>query len=83
MDKDIKRYLIEVEKIVGIRIAHTRIMLGISRKELSEVINVSQQQLAKYEKGKNRISVGRLILVAKKLNKSLLHFLPDNNKYVC
>ena len=77
MDQEIKEYLIEIEKIVGERIAYTRIKLGMSRKVLASVINTSEQQLAKYEKGINRISIGRLFLVAKKLNKKIFHFLPD------
>ena len=79
MDKDIEKYLIEIEKIIGARIENSRIMLGMSRKELAKAINVSQQQLVKYERNKNRISVGRLILVAKKLNKSFLYFLHDHD----
>ena len=39
---------------IGNKILTTRIMLGITREELSKAINVSQQQLAKYEKGTNK-----------------------------
>lgn len=77
MDKEIKQYLAEIEKIVGERIAYARIKLGMSRKVLAAAINISEQQLAKYEKGVNRISIGRLFLAAKKLNKRMFHFLPD------
>ncbi len=77
MDKEITRYLIEVDKTIGKRITQSRILWNISRKELAEVIAVSQQQLYKYETGKNRISVGRLSLIAKRFYKDLNYFLNE------
>lgn len=77
MDKEITKYLIEVDKTVGKRIAQSRILWNISRKELAEVIAVSPQQLYKYETGKNRISVGRLSLIAKRFYKDLHYFLDE------
>lgn len=41
MDQEIKKYLIEVDKTIGKRIAQSRILWNISRKELAEVIAVS------------------------------------------
>lgn len=75
MDNDIKKYLMEVEKTIGEKIEQSRILFNISRKELAKVIAVSTQQLYKYETGKNRISVGRLSLIAKKFCKDLNYFL--------
>ena len=75
MDKDIEKYLLEIERVIGSRIEHARIMLRMSRKELAKAINVSQQQLYKYEKNKNRISVGRLNLIANRFKKDLNYFI--------
>jgi transcriptional regulator with XRE-family HTH domain len=75
MDNEIKKYLIEVEKTIGKRIEQSRILFNISRKELAKVIDVSPQQLYKYENGKNRISVSRLSLIAKKFYKDLNYFV--------
>lgn len=75
MDNDIKKYLREIEKAIGEKIAQLRILFNISQKELAKVINVSLNQLYKYENGKNRISIGRLSLIAKKFNKDLNYFI--------
>jgi transcriptional regulator with XRE-family HTH domain len=75
MDYEIKKYLIEVEKAIGKKIEQLRILFNISKKELAKVINVSSHQLYKYENGKNRISVGRLSLIAKKFGKDLNYFI--------
>jgi transcriptional regulator with XRE-family HTH domain len=44
---------------VGGKINTLRIEQGLSREQLAEKIDVTHQQLAKYEKGLNRISLGR------------------------
>ncbi len=75
MDKNIENYLIEIEKIVGERILYLRIKFKISRRELAATINVSEQQLAKYEKNINRISIGRLSLIANKFKKDINYFI--------
>jgi transcriptional regulator with XRE-family HTH domain len=53
---------------LGNNIVKQRISLGISRKELAGKIGVTHQQLQKYERGLNRISVSRLMEIAKALN---------------
>lgn len=55
-------------KFIGNKIFSLRLGKGISRHELSKSIGVTHQQLQKYEKGENRISAARLILIAKALN---------------
>lgn len=81
MNNEIKKYLIEVDKTIGQRIEQSRILFNISRKELAKTIAVSTQQLYKYETGKNRISVGRLGLIAKKFCKDLNYFIDKKGKY--
>lgn len=53
-----------VDKVIGSRIALLRQGKGWSRQELASRIGVTHQQLQKYEKGTNRISVGMLLLIA-------------------
>jgi len=48
-----------IDKAVGVAIQERRIALGLSRQKLGDMIGVTHQQLQKYEKGINRISVGR------------------------
>ncbi|MGI4775979.1 MAG: helix-turn-helix domain-containing protein [Janthinobacterium lividum] len=64
----------EIDQFVGEKIYSLRLAKGLSRQQLSEVIGVTHQQLQKYEKGTNRISVGRLVLIANALGKATNYF---------
>lgn len=74
MDKEIQQYIKEVDINVGKRIHSARKTLGMTRKELAPKIGVTEQQLAKYENSANRISMGRLALVAKYLGQKMNYF---------
>ena len=67
-------FIAEVDKYIGGKIYSLRLAKGLSRQQLSKVIGVTHQQLQKYEKGVNRISVGRLVLIAKALGKNIGYF---------
>ena len=67
-------YIEQVDQFVGNQIYSLRLAKGLSRQELSDQIGVTHQQLQKYEKGVNRISVGRLVLIAKALGKNVEFF---------
>ena len=67
-------YIQEIDQFVGDKIYSLRLAKGLSRQQLAEVIGVTHQQLQKYEKGINRISVGRLVLIAKALGKNINYF---------
>jgi transcriptional regulator with XRE-family HTH domain len=56
------------KKTIGQIIKGIRKSRGISQMELAEMINVSYQQIQKYEKGISNISVERLKQIAKALN---------------
>jgi transcriptional regulator with XRE-family HTH domain len=75
-----------IDRYVGERIYSLRLAQGLSRQQLSKIIGVTHQQLQKYEKGTNRISVGRLVLIAKALSKDISYFFEglesDDNKPV-
>lgn len=53
-----------VDKHVGSRIRERRREIQISQQDMSEILGVSYQQLQKYENGSNRVSAGRLYLMA-------------------
>lgn len=67
----------KIDDSVSCKIMRSRIEQGLSRKQLARRINVTHQQLHKYEMGMNRITIGRLVLIASALNKPLLYFF-DN-----
>lgn len=70
-------YIDKIDKVLGNKIYSLRLAKGLSRQQLSNIIDVTHQQLSKYEQGKNRISVGRLVLISKALQKNVSYFYED------
>jgi len=64
----------EVDKHVGGKILLQRLAYGFSRAQLAKKIDITQQQVEKYEKGRNRISASRLVVIAKALSKNISYF---------
>jgi transcriptional regulator with XRE-family HTH domain len=67
----------EIDRHIGAKIQELRLASGMSRQQLGEKIEVTHQQLQKYERGTNRISAGRLAVIAKHLNKKVQYFFED------
>ena len=63
-------YISEVDEFIGKKIYNLRLARGFSREKLGKAICVTQQQIQKYEDGSNRMSAGRLVLIAKALGKT-------------
>jgi len=74
---NLDKYLQNIEDNIGKRIHHTRTILGITRADLASNIGVSGHQLSKYESGLNRISIGRLSLIALQLKRKIDYFYTD------
>lgn len=64
----------KIDKFIGHKIYSLRIAKGLTRSELAKLINVTQQQLQKYENGSNRVSASRLALIAKALDRQIPYF---------
>jgi len=60
----------EVDRLVGDRIRRRRILMGLTQDQLGESLGISYQQIQKYETGANRVSAGRLYLIAARLEVS-------------
>ncbi|MBP7190046.1 MAG: helix-turn-helix transcriptional regulator [Rickettsiaceae bacterium] len=73
-------YIAQVDKFIGNKIYSLRLSKGLSRQQLADTIGVTHQQLQKYEKGVNRIAVGRLVLIAKALGKGVDFFYEGLDK---
>jgi transcriptional regulator with XRE-family HTH domain len=65
------------DREVGRRIKLRRHELGISQTELGDALNVTFQQVQKYENGANRVSAGRLQNIAKVLKVPITFFFDD------
>jgi transcriptional regulator with XRE-family HTH domain len=72
-----------IDKHVGERIRLRRTELGLTQEQLAEALDVSYQQIQKYETGANRISAGRILEIARKLSVDVGFFfedLPDDSQ---
>ena len=63
-----------LDVLVGRRMRERRLALGLTVQELAAVLGVPYQQLHKYETGANRLSAGRLFLLAGALGVEVAHF---------
>jgi transcriptional regulator with XRE-family HTH domain len=57
-----------IDKALGCRLHDARIRAGLSMEQLGRTVGLSYQQIQKYEAGKNRIPVARMLAFAKTLN---------------
>jgi transcriptional regulator with XRE-family HTH domain len=54
----------QIDKEIGSRMRMRRMLIGMSQEKLGDMLGLTFQQVQKYEKGTNRISVGRMIDIA-------------------
>lgn len=66
----------QIDKEIGTRIRLRRTQIGLSQTKLGDALGITFQQVQKYEKGTNRISVGRLNQIAQTLGVNATYFLP-------
>ena len=64
----------EIDLHVGQRLKKRRERLGLKQNGLAKQLNVSYQQIQKYEKGENKIPAGRLYQIAQILRVDIDHF---------
>ena len=67
-------YMLNVNQHVGNKIYSLRLEKKLTAVQLASMIGVSDQQLRKYEKGINTVTIGRLLLIAKALSTNVLYF---------
>ena len=60
---------------VGAKVRARRLLLGLSQESLAKMIGLTFQQVQKYERGTNRISVSRLVDICRALKTPLDSFL--------
>jgi len=67
-----------VDSEVAGNIRAIRTALGVTQETLAERIGVTFQQVQKYETGKNRITIGRLVAISDALGVNVMELLPVN-----
>lgn len=68
------RSVTPVDTYIGQRIRARRLQLGISQADLGDALEVSFQQIQKYEKGVNRVATATLIQIANVMEVEPAHF---------
>ncbi len=70
-----------IDRHAGRKLREARTMRGLSQDELGKRLDhpVTFQQVQKYERGENRISVSRLYEFAAALQLPLMYFLPEQD----
>ena len=66
-----------VDVHVGSRVRLRRMMIGMSQERLGDQLNLTFQQVQKYEKGANRIGASRLFAIARILDVPVQFFFED------
>lgn len=69
-----KRSASAVDTYVGQRILDRRQLIGMTQREFAEALDLSYQQIQKYEAGKSRVSAGRLYEMAQALQVPVQYF---------
>ncbi|HEY5337481.1 MAG TPA: helix-turn-helix transcriptional regulator [Rhizomicrobium sp.] len=69
----------EVDTHVGGQVRRRRMLAGLTQQDVGKVLGLSFQQVQKYENGANRISAGRLFILARILATDVTEFYAGLN----
>ena len=78
-----KRYAGEIDVHIGKRIKMQRKLFGASQNEMADALEITFQQIQKYERGINRVSAASLLKIARFLDVPIAYFYEgyiDDNK---
>lgn len=67
-----KKSTTDIDREIGLRVRQARLAKGMSQEKLADCLGLTFQQVQKYEKGMNRISASRLLVISELLGCSLL-----------
>jgi len=71
-----------IDAHVGSRVRLRRMVIGMSQESLGKALDLTFQQVQKYEKGANRIGAGRLMQLSQILDVPIQYFYDDFDKVV-
>ena len=72
----------QADKAMSLIISNARKKLNVLRVALAKALDISYQQVAKYETGVNRISFGKLVEIAKVLKLDISFFIKEYKKTI-
>ncbi|MBI3814870.1 MAG: helix-turn-helix transcriptional regulator, partial [Nitrospinae bacterium] len=70
-------YQIKSAREIGEKIKKRRRELGITQEKLSEMLNVTYQQVQRYENGTNQLNTEKLQIIAATLDVPVSYFFED------
>ena len=76
-----QKYFYEINKSIGKKLKYLRNLQGWGIKTLAQKLDISPQQVTKYESGMNAILPGRLMVISKILGVSVENFYEDLEDY--
>ncbi|MEL7480447.1 MAG: helix-turn-helix transcriptional regulator [Pseudomonadota bacterium] len=77
MPKDTIKQPTDIDRYVGMRVRAARRELKLTQDALGKMLDITFQQVQKYERGVNRISSGKLYEIANVLKRPLEYFYPE------
>lgn len=79
MPRDTIKQPTDIDRYVGMQVRAARRELKLTQDALGKLLNITFQQVQKYERGVNRISSGKLYEIAGVLKRPLEYFYPEQN----
>lgn len=67
----------EIDRQIGLRLKKLRLELGLNAAELAEEMDSTQQQISRYETGRNKLSASQLFRLASALGVPVSWFFLD------
>lgn len=64
----------QIDRIIGHRIYTLRKSLKMSRRQVGELLGITEPQVMKYEKGISQLTVEKLFILAQAFNRSVTYF---------
>lgn len=72
---------VELYKYIGVRIRHFRRIHKLTQAQLADLLNISAQQVQKYENAIDKIKISKLLQLCDILSLSIRQFLPISASY--
>ncbi len=69
-----QRKAADLDKHIGLRLKMRRILMNMTQEDLAQKLNITFQQVQKYEKAINRVSASRLYEISHILNINITYF---------
>lgn len=65
------------DKAIGANMVKVRNLLGLTQSDYAEILDISYQQVYKYEAGINRVSAGQIAFLASSLEVDVMLFFKN------